>query len=79
MSKQKVYNRLKLFRVSNNVSRETLAQALGVNVQTIGYIERGDYCPSLELGLRLSAYFNVPVETLFALKKFPPLGKKTII
>ena len=76
MDKQKVYNRLKVYRVSNNVSRETLAQALDVNVQTIGYIERGDYCPSLELGMKIAEYFNVPVETLFSLNKFAPLGGK---
>jgi DNA-binding XRE family transcriptional regulator len=41
-----------------------------VNAQTIGYLERGDYGPSLLLGLRLAEHFGAPVETLFSLRPF---------
>ena len=55
------------------MSRRDLAEAVGVNPQTIGYLERGDYNPSLELGLKIAGYFGVPVELMFSLVPFPPL------
>lgn len=39
-------------------------------MQTIGYLERGDYNPSLELGMKLAEVFNVPVELLFSFSAF---------
>jgi DNA-binding XRE family transcriptional regulator len=41
-----------------------------VNNQTIGYLERGDYKPSLELAMKIAAYFGVPIELLFSFKPF---------
>jgi putative transcriptional regulator len=69
-----MHNRLGLLRKDRGLSRQDLAGAVGVNPQTIGSIERGDYGPSLELGLRIAAYFGVRVEILFSLTPFPPLG-----
>ena len=68
-----MFNRLALLRAERNVSRKALAEAVGVNFQTIGYLERGDYSPSLELALRISAFVQVPVEVLFSLTPFEPL------
>ena len=68
-----MFNRLALLRAERNVARKALAEAVGVNFQTIGYLERGDYSPSLELALRISAFFQVPVEVLFSLTPFEPL------
>lgn len=66
-------NRIALFRSDRSVSRRELAEAVGVNPQTIGYLERGDYNPSLELGLKIASYFGVPVEMIFSLTPFPSL------
>lgn len=52
MQNGRMHNRIALFRNDRNVSRRELAEAVGVNPQTIGYLERGDYNPSLELGLK---------------------------
>ena len=46
----------------------------GVHYQTIGYLERGEYSPSLHLALRIAEYFEIPVEVVFALKPFPRIG-----
>lgn len=73
MEKPTIYNRVAVLRADCGVSRKELADALGVNFQTIGYIERGDYHPSLELALKMSRYFNVPVEAIFSLEPFKPL------
>ncbi|AXJ95866.1 transcriptional regulator [Sphingomonas sp. FARSPH] len=69
----RMYNRIALFRNDRGVSRRDLAKAVGVNPQTIGYLERGDYNPSLELGLKIAAYFDVPVDLVFSLAPFPSL------
>jgi putative transcriptional regulator len=51
-----------------------LAEALGVHYQTIGYLERGEYSPSLYLALRIAEYFEIPVEVIFSTSPFPRLG-----
>ena len=65
-----LYNRIAVFRAERGVSRRELAETVGVNNQTIGYLERGDYKPSLELAMKLAAYFGVPIELLFSFRPF---------
>lgn len=69
-----LYNRLPVLRAERGLSRKDLAEAVGVNYQTIGYLERGDYNPSLELAFRLSMYFALPIESIFATEPFRPLS-----
>lgn len=73
--KMKLYNRLAVLRAERGLSRQELADAVGVNYQTIGYLERGDYNPSLELAFRLSEYFGLPIEAIFSTKPFKPLSE----
>jgi DNA-binding XRE family transcriptional regulator len=73
-----IHNRLNVLRAERNVSRKDLADAVGVNFQTVGYIERGDYSPSLELALKIAVYFEVPVEMVFSLKPFEALTAQLI-
>ena len=56
------------------MSRKQLGEAINVNPQTIGYLERGDYSPSVELALKIATIFAVPVEALFSLQPFAPLA-----
>ena len=72
MSEQ-IYNRIAILRAEQGLSRKALAEVLEVNYQTIGYLERGDYNPSLQMALKISEQFNVPVESIFSLKPFPSL------
>ena len=74
MSNEAVYNRIAMLRAERKVSRRELADALGVHYQTVGYLERGEYSPSLYLALRIAAYFEVPVEVIFSTEPFPRLG-----
>lgn len=69
-----IYNRIAMLRAERGVSRRDLAAALGVHYQTIGYLERGEYSPSLYLALRISQYFEVPVEVIFSTTPFPRIG-----
>ncbi|MBN4064807.1 helix-turn-helix transcriptional regulator [Dehalococcoides mccartyi] len=63
-----------MFRAERSISRKELAELVGVHPQTIGYIERGEYSPSLELGLKIAKVFNLPVEAIFSLEQFEVLG-----
>lgn len=72
-SQDKVYNRISVLRADRKVSRRQLADDLGVHYQTIGYLERGEYSPSLVLSLKIADYFGVPVESVFSLEPFAPI------
>lgn len=65
-----IYNRIAVFRAERGTSRRELADAVGVNPQTIGYLERGDYNPSLELAMKIAAFFGVAVDHLFSFQPF---------
>ena len=69
-----IYNRIAVLRAERGVSRRQLAEALGVHYQTVGYLERGEYSPSLYLALRIAEYFEVPIEVVFAAEPFPRIG-----
>jgi DNA-binding XRE family transcriptional regulator len=66
--KDRVSNRVEHFRSELGLSRAELAEAVGVHYQTIGYIERGQYAPTLALALHLAIALEVSVEDLFKLK-----------
>ena len=70
-----IYNRLPVLRAERSLSRQELAEAIGVNYQTIGYLERGDYSPSLELAFRLAEFFDLPIEAIFAREPFAPTSR----
>jgi DNA-binding XRE family transcriptional regulator len=74
MSAENVYNRIAVLRAERGISRRDLAAALEVHYQTVGYLERGEYSPSLFLALRIAEYFEVPLEVVFSLRPFPRLG-----
>lgn len=69
-----VYNRIAMLRAERGISRRQLSEALGIHYQTVGYLERGEYSPSLYLALRIAEYFEVPVEVIFSTTPFPRLG-----
>lgn len=69
-----VHNRIAMLRAEREVSRKDLAEALGVHYQTIGYLERGEYSPSLYLALKIADYFEVPMEVIFSTEPFPRLS-----
>lgn len=67
-----LHNRLAALRSERDLSRRELADAVAVHYQTIGYIERGEYNPSLALALRIARVLGLPVESVFSLDPFAP-------
>lgn len=68
-----VYNRLATLRTMHGLSRQELADKVGVNYQTIGFIERGDYSPSLELAFAIAGVFRVRIDEVFSETALKPL------
>ena len=71
-----LHNRITVLRAERGFSRQQLADAVDVNYQTIGYLERGDYNPSLELAFRLSEVFGLPIEAIFSRRPFRPMSEE---
>jgi len=62
---ERVANRIEDLRTRANLSRQELAEQVGVHYQTIGYIERGEYSPSLVLALRIASVLGTSIEEIF--------------
>ena len=66
-----VYNRIAQQRELLGMSRQQLAESVGVHYQTIGYLERGEYSPSLVLAMRIADVLGQEIQSLFSIKPFP--------
>lgn len=64
---ERVLNRIAEHRERSGLSRQQFADAIGVHYQTVGYLERGEYSPSLVLALRIASVLDHRVEELFEL------------
>jgi DNA-binding XRE family transcriptional regulator len=70
----KIYNRIAVLRAERGLSRAALAEALGINYQTVGYLERGEYNPSLDLAMKIAEHFGLPLDAVFARTPFTPMS-----
>jgi putative transcriptional regulator len=71
-----LHNRIAVLRAERKLSRATLALSVDVNPQTIGFLERGDYMPSLELAFKIAEHFGLPVEAVFSPRPFRTLSEQ---
>ncbi len=78
MKSRKIYNRISVLREERGISRKELAEKIGVNFQTVGYLEREEYNPSLDLAFRISEYFQLPVELIFSTEPLKPLSQEVL-
>ncbi len=65
-----VFSRLEEWRLARGLSRQELADEVSVHYQTIGYLERGEYSPSLALALQIADVLEVPLDEIFSLQPF---------
>lgn len=59
------HNRIKEYRAKYNLTQEELAQKVGVRRETIVFLEKGKYNPSLKLAYDISKQFSVKIEEVF--------------
>ena len=58
-------NKLKKLRETKGLSQEKLGDILGVSRQTINSVENGKFDPSLTLAIKLTKFFNEPIDSIF--------------
>jgi len=62
-------NRVKELRARNNFTQSDLGKLVGVTRQTIAFIEKGEFSPSITLALKLSKELKEPLERIFWLEE----------
>ena len=73
-SEEPVYRRLESMRTDRSITRQQLADAVEVHYQTVGYLEHGEYSPSLALALCIARELDSPVGEMFSLTPFTGPG-----
>jgi putative transcriptional regulator len=71
-----IHNRIAVLRAERGWSRQDVAESLGINYQTVGYIERGEYNPSLDLAFAIASLFQLPLEAVFSPTPFEPMSAR---
>jgi putative transcriptional regulator len=65
---QILITRIRELRAIEGITQEELADRVGVVRQTIAYLERGEYMPSLHLAWRIAQVFNKKIDEVFTLE-----------
>jgi putative transcriptional regulator len=60
-----VKTRIKELRARYNMTQEDLAKKVNVRRETIIFLEKGKYNPSLQLAYTISKQFNLSIEEVF--------------
>lgn len=60
--------RIKELREKHGLTQETLARKANVTRQTILFLEKGKYNPSLRLAYKIAKVFNSKIEEVFSFK-----------
>jgi len=58
-------NRIKELRARDNITQEQLATLVGVRRETIVFLEKGKYNPSLNLAYSIARVFHLTIEEVF--------------
>ncbi len=60
---------LKSTREARGMTKQELAERIGVRRETILHLENNRYNPSLEMALKIARVFDLKIEDLFELKE----------
>ncbi len=63
--KEYVTNKVSDLRKQKQATQEEVAHKIGVSRQTVFAIEKGNYIPSLLLGIKIAKFFKKKVEEVF--------------
>ncbi len=63
--KKKIASRIRQFREEMDLPQLELAKLVGVSRQTIYYLERGSYNPSLTISFKISEILKKPIHEIF--------------
>ena len=60
--------RIKELRARDGLTQVELARRVGVRRETIVFLEKGKYNPSLQLAWNIASIFDLPIEDVFLLE-----------
>ena len=60
--------RIKELRARDGLTQVELARRVGVRRETIVFLEKGKYNPSLQLAWNIAGIFDLPIEDVFLLE-----------
>lgn len=60
-----MHNRIKELRARHDLTQDDLARKVGVRRETIVFLEKGKYNPSLKLAYDIAWTFNEKIEAVF--------------
>lgn len=63
-----MHNRIKELRAKHSLTQEDLARKVGVRRETIVFLEKGKYNPSLKLAYDIAKVFESTIEEVFNLE-----------
>lgn len=66
--KEYVINNVAKLRKEKGITQEDLAEKINISRQTVIAIEKGNYVPSLLLGLKIANFFKQSIEKIFIYK-----------
>jgi len=61
---------MKSLRAESGDTQEKLAEIIGVSRQTISYLEKGEYNPSLKIAHDIAKHFGKPIDEIFTFDPF---------
>ncbi|NPE32123.1 helix-turn-helix transcriptional regulator [Methanococcoides sp. SA1] len=61
----KTHNRIKELRAKSGLTQQDLAKKVNVRRETIVFLEKGKYNPSLKLAYDISQVFKLAIEDVF--------------
>jgi putative transcriptional regulator len=62
--------RIKEFRAKHNLTQQDLANRVSVRRETIVFLEKGKYNPSLKLAYDISKVFKTKIEEIFIFTEY---------
>lgn len=68
-ARHEIQSQVRRYRLSKDLTQQQLADQIGVTRQTILFIEKAKYTPSVALALQLAEILEASVETLFQINK----------
>lgn len=64
-----LHNSVKRARAERDITQVQLAKETGVTRQTIAFIEKGEFAPSVTLALKIAHALDMPITKLFWLEE----------
>jgi putative transcriptional regulator len=66
-----IKTRIKELRARQNLTQDELAERVGVTRQTLLYLEKGKYNPSLVLAYKIAGVLRSSIEDVFSIEDDP--------